>query len=93
MQIIHAINCKSLRSLTKVNIFNNKTFNISFLALLFIILIISLTPIGQTIFNLASLSALQWVIIACASIFIIPIVELCKYIINHWNRPKKNNKK
>ncbi|MBQ9786048.1 MAG: cation-translocating P-type ATPase, partial [Clostridia bacterium] len=43
MQILHAINCKTLRSITKVNIVNNKTFNLSFVALLALILVVALT--------------------------------------------------
>ena len=83
MQLIHAINCKTLRSLTKVNIVCNKTFNISFIAILASILVISLLPFTQTLFGLVPLNTLQWVIVTLSSLFIIPVVELCKYIINH----------
>lgn len=87
MQIIHAINCKTLRSITKINIVNNKTFNISFVALLALILIVSLVPICQLMFGLEVLSWLQWIIICLASLSIIPVVEICKFILNH--PPKK----
>ena len=83
MQLIHAINCKTLRSLTKINILKNKTFNISFVIILAAILIISLLPIGQLLFGLVRLNGLQWLIVSACSLFIVPIVEVCKYIINH----------
>ena len=91
MQIIHSVNCKTLRSITKVNIFNNKTFNISFVALLALILFISLVPFCQTLFNINTLNLLQWLIVVGCSLLIVPIVEICKYIINH--KPKKQIKK
>lgn len=86
MQLIHAINCKTLRSLIKINPLNNKTFNISFVGLLALILIISLIPIFQTMFNLTALTVVQWLIVCLTSLSIIPIVEVCKYIINHHKK-------
>lgn len=91
MQILHAINCKTLRSITRINIVNNKTFNLSFIALLALILIVALTPFGQLFFSLCNLNFVQWIIIAISSLAIIPIVEICKYIVNH--KPKKRIKK
>lgn len=87
MQILHAVNCKTLRSITKVKLFNNKIFNLSFLSLLALILVVSLTSFGQLFFGLCSLNLIQWLIVVCSSLAIIPIVEICKYIINH---PVKN---
>lgn len=94
MQIIHAINCKTLRSITKVNIFDNKVFNISFVVLFALIMAVCLIAPLQTMFGLASISAWQWLIVFAASISIIPIVEICKYFANHkfvfgWH--KKHN--
>ncbi len=83
MQLIHSVNCKSLRSLTKINLINNKTFNLSFILLLALILVISFVPPLQTLFGICVLNGLQWLIISLASISIIPVVEICKYIINH----------
>lgn len=90
MQIIHAINCKTIRSITKVNIFSNKTFNISFILLLALILIISLVTPLASMFGLVQLSLLQWLFVALTSISIIPIVEICKFLLNHT--PKKHKK-
>ena len=84
MQIIHAINCKTLDSIFKINIFSNKSFNISFLGLLALILIVAFVPILQTAFGIVALSFTQWLIVAIASISIIPLVEICKYFVNKW---------
>lgn len=83
MQLIHSINCKTLRSITKINIFNNKTFNISFLALLALILLVSLVPMFQLLFGLSPLNLIQWLVIALTSVSIIPVVEISKFILNH----------
>ncbi|MBQ8468187.1 MAG: calcium-translocating P-type ATPase, PMCA-type [Clostridia bacterium] len=83
MQIIDAINCKSLRSLTKIKLFNNKTFNISFVTLLALILLICFVPPLASLFSIVPLSALQWLTVALVSISIIPVVEICKYFTNH----------
>ena len=83
MQIIHAINCKTLRSITKVKLLANRTFNISFVVLLVLILAISLIPPIAGMFGLASLNFMQWAIITLTSLAIIPLVEICKYFANH----------
>ena len=90
MQIIHAINCKTIRSITKVNIFNNKVFNLSFIVLLGLILAISLINPIANMFGLVQLSLAQWIIVAISSISIVPIVEICKFLLNH---PIKKNQK
>lgn len=87
MQIIHAINCKTLRSITKVNLFSNKTFNISFAALLALILLISAVPPINAMFGLVNLNFTEWLIVILCSLSIIPLVEICKYITNHKSRP------
>lgn len=83
MQLIHSINCKTLRSITKINIFNNKTFNISFVSLLALILSVSLIPMFQLLFGLTPLNYIQWLVVAITSLSIIPVVEISKFIINH----------
>lgn len=82
MQIIHAINCKTERSLFKVNIFNNKFFNFSFLLLLGLILGVYFIPFTAKLFGLVSLNIKQWLIISVTSISIIPLVEIGKFFIN-----------
>ena len=81
MQIIHAINCKSTKSIFKINILKNKFFNFSFLFLLALILAIYFIPPLAILFNLTKLSLLQWLIIIVTSIMIIPAVEVGKIFI------------
>ena len=81
MQIIHAINCKTERSIFKTNIFKNKFFNFSFIFLLSLILGIYFTPFFARLFDLTILNTLQWLIVSITSISIIPLVELGKIFI------------
>ena len=82
MQIIHAVNCKTEKSIFKTNIFNNKFFNISFVCLLALILGVYFIPITQTIFGLSKLNLTMWTIVLFTSISIIPLVEIGKFFIN-----------
>ncbi|MBQ7579548.1 MAG: cation-translocating P-type ATPase [Clostridia bacterium] len=82
MQIIHAINCKTNKSLTKINIFANKSFNISFSILFILITLVGFIPPLQTAFHIIPLNIVQWLIVSFASISIIPLVELCKLILH-----------
>lgn len=82
MQIIHAVNCKTDKSLFKINIFKNKFFNFSFVVLFALILTIYFVPTLAILFSLSKLSGLQWLVIAITSISIIPIVEIGKIFTN-----------
>ena len=82
MQIIHAINCKTEKSIFKTNILSNKFFNVSFVALLALILGVYFVPGAAAIFNLTKLTAIQWLIVAVTSIAIIPVVEIGKFFAN-----------
>ena len=82
MQIIHAINCKTNKSLLKINIFKNKAFNISFIILFALITLVGFVPALQTAFNIVPLTLTQWLIVSLSSLAIIPLVELGKLIIN-----------
>lgn len=82
MQIIHAVNCKTNRSIFKTNIFKNRFFNISFFALLALILGIYFIPVFANVFSLTTLSNGQWLYVILTSIAIIPAVELCKLFTN-----------
>ena len=81
MQIIHAINCKSTKSIFKLNVFKNKFFNFSFLFLLGLILSIYFISPLATLFGLVRLTLNQWLIISFTSLMIIPAVELGKLFI------------
>lgn len=78
MQITHAINCKTEKSIFKINIFKNGFFNFSFLFLLALIFAIYFIPPLAAIFTLSPLTNNQWLYIGITSIAIIPAVELCK---------------
>ena len=86
MQILHALNCKTSRSIFSINIFENKTFNISFILLLLLILAVGLIPGLQTVFSIVSLSSIQWLIVILCSIAIIPLVELGKHLLYNKNK-------
>lgn len=81
MQIIHAINCKTEKSLFKINILKNKFFNLSFIILLGLILTVYFVPFLANIFSLTTISAIQWLIVVLTSISIIPLVEIGKIFI------------
>jgi len=81
MQIIHAINCKSEKSIFKINIFKNRFFNFSFVILLAMILGVYFIPFFASLFGLTAMNGIQWLIVALTSISIIPLVEIGKLII------------
>ena len=81
MQIIHAINCKTEKSIFKINIFKNKFFNFSFITLLALILSVYFVPFLANIFGLTILTGTQWLFIIITSLSIIPLVEIGKLFI------------
>ena len=81
MQIIHAINCKTEKSIFKINIFKNWFFNFSFITLLALILAVYFIPALATVFGIVQISGMCWVVIVLTSLLIIPLVEIGKTII------------
>ena len=81
MQIIHAINCKTEKSIFKTNIFKNQFFNFSFIVLLFLIIGVYFVPFFASLFDIVTLSSLQWIIVIATSLSIIPLVEIGKCFI------------
>lgn len=81
MQIIHAVNCKSMQSIFKTNVLKNHFFNLSFLILLGLILCIYFIPFFAGVFGLTTLTLTQWLIVIATSISIVPLVELGKLFI------------
>ena len=81
MQIIHSINCKTEKSIFKINILNNRFLNFSFLFLLGLILSVYFIPPLAGLFSLTNLNLMQWLIICITSILIVPAVELGKLFI------------
>ena len=95
MQLLHSVNCKTNNSIFEKNLIDNKTFNICFLITLGINLIVACVPFMYTLFNLQFLNLSQWLIVAIASILIIPTCELMKVILNNnknLNKSIKNSK-
>ena len=88
MQIIHAINCKTEKSIFKSNIFKNKFFNFSFLILLAMILCVEFIPFFAGLFNLCPLNGMQWLIVSATSLSIIPLVEIGKLVIYKKEKEK-----
>ena len=81
MQIIHSVNCKTEKSIFKINILKNRAFNLSFIILLLLILSVYFIPFLASIFGLVKISLTCWIIVIITSISIIPLVELGKLFI------------
>lgn len=90
MQLFHSINCKTQKSIFKINIFSNKTFNICFCATLILNICVFTLPVFHEIFNIASLNFVQWMVVILCSLAIIPIVEFGKFLTKL--KTKKQNK-
>lgn len=90
MQILHAVNCKTNKSLFKIKPFANITFNLSFIALFALITAVGVIPIMQKAFNIVALNLTQWLIVAFFSISIIPAVEFCKFLLHFARKSRKN---
>ena len=82
MQLIHSINLKTNHSLKHINILKNKTFNITFVIGIMLVTMVALIKPLHLVFGLCSLTLNQWIIVAIASVSIIPFVEICKKILN-----------
>lgn len=94
MQIIHSINCKTTESIFSINIFNNPSFNLSFISLLALILSVAFVPFLQTAFGIVSLTKFQWLIVIISSLIIVPLVEICKFFVNsYYDKLEKKNSK
>lgn len=81
MQIIHAINCKTEKSIFKTKIFKNHFFNFSFVFLLGLVLTVYFVPALASLFGLVKIPNVCWIHIIITSLSIIPLVEFGKLII------------
>lgn len=88
MQLLHSVNCKTNQSILGKNLLDNKTFNICFVLSFGISVMVAVCPIFYTIFKLEFLNIHQWVMVAIASVAIIPLCEIVKLFLNY----RKNNK-
>ena len=83
MQLLHSVNCKTNQSILGKNLLENKTFNICFVVSFGISLLVAICPIFYTIFELEFLNIHQWIMVAIASISIIPLCEVVKLFLNY----------
>ncbi|MGX7030672.1 cation-translocating P-type ATPase [Vagococcus zengguangii] len=80
IQLFHAFNVKSVHgSLFKVGAFRNKTFNYAVILSFVLLAATIVIPGFNDLFQVTHLDTYQWVIVLCASISIIPIVEIVKF--------------
>ena len=84
IQLFHAFNLKTNHSLTKINIFRNKTFNIAIIVGFALVISVALIPFMSNIFGLCALTPLQWLIVGVSSVSIIPLVEVAKLIVDRF---------
>lgn len=92
MQTLHSINCKTNNNLHYKNLFDNKVFNFCFLLTMIINLSVACLPFMYKLFGLRFLNFSQWVVVAIASIVIIPSCELIKNILSLKTENRKNKK-
>lgn len=81
LQLFHAFNVKSIHgSIFKVGIFRNKAFNWAILLSFVLLAVTIVVPGFNNLFHVAHLDWHQWLVVGIASISIIPIVEVVKWI-------------
>lgn len=80
LELIHSFNIRSEESIFKTGIFDNKFLIGSFILGVFIQTIVVIVPAFANIFNLVSLTSMQWLIVAIISILPIPIMEVQKKV-------------
>lgn len=90
IQLFHSYNMKAQGStiFTK-NLFKNKWLNISFIIGVLLILVVTLIPVFQNIFDTAPLSWYEWLISIGSAILIVPMVEIQKIIDKLLNKKIK----
>ena len=80
MQLLHAVNLKTKKSIFASNIFSNKLFNLSFVLSVGLIVLVAVIPAIGAAFGLVMLSLTQWLVVALFSLSIIVFVEIAKWI-------------
>ena len=94
MQTLHSINCKTNNNLKHKNLLDNKVFNICFVITMAINLSVACLPFMYKLFGLTFLNFSQWLVVAIASVLIIPTCELMKCILEKEKfEPMKIKKK
>ena len=81
IQLFHAFNVKSVyKSLGQVGAFKNKMFNYAILLSAVMLLSVMVIPGLTTVFDVATLTAGQWLFVVASAFSIVPIVEIAKAI-------------
>ena len=81
IQLFHAFNVKSVyKSLGQVGVFKNKMFNYAILLSAAMLLSVMVIPGLTNVFDVAILTAGQWLFVVASAFMIIPIVEVAKAI-------------
>ena len=89
IQLFHAFNVKSVyKSLGAVGAFKNKMFNYAILVSAVMLLSVMVIPGLTTVFDVAILTAEQWLFVVGAAFSIVPIVEIAKAIMRAMGMDK-----
>jgi len=83
-ELVNAYNNRSDRySLFKVGFFKNKWLNWSILSSVVLAVIVIQAPALDQVFHTSYLNAKDWVIVIAATLTILPVVEITKWVLNH----------
>ena len=89
IQLFHAFNVKSVyKSLGTVGAFKNKLFNYAILLSAAMLLSVMVIPGLTTVFDVATLTAEQWLFVVGSAFSIVPIVEIAKAIMRAMGMDK-----
>lgn len=89
IQLFHAFNVKSVyKSLGTVGAFKNKLFNYAILVSAVMLLSVMVIPGLTTVFDVATLTAGQWLFVVGSAFSIVPIVEIAKAIMRAMGMDK-----
>jgi len=83
VQIFHMFNVRTSKSIFMSNPFKNKWLVLALVVGIGLTLLVALVPFLASAFKLTALTLEQWLIVLVASLSIIPIVEIGKFIDNH----------
>ncbi len=89
IQLFHAFNVKSVyKSLGQVGAFKNKMFNYAILVSAVMLLSVMVIPGLTNVFDVATLTAGQWLFVVGSAFSIVPIVEIAKSIMRAMGMDK-----
>ena len=89
IQLFHAFNVKSVyKSLGEVGAFKNKMFNYAILLSAVMLLSVMVIPGLTTVFDVATLTAGQWLFVVDSAFSIVPIIEIAKAIMRAMGMDK-----